>query len=244
VARPNGNFDQILSEHISSSRLLIESLTCLWYRILRKLRWLTVGIITRAGRGSVIYVMRLCLPFAAIMVRIGVCLLESLPIERLSNIFCIYFGYGKGTRAFKCLEVGPYAAFLFVCEILLIFKQVFSSVDWEQVPLELATSDSSDNRPQVNRNDVSGVRPGDSADHNHEVWRKTVSHCQPRSIQQPRTRIQWELLGSMLPSGSKWRPQTTARAKRRDARRHQDSSTITKAVTIKIAGLKPRFFIL
>jgi hypothetical protein len=53
-----------------------------------------------------------------------------------------------------------------------------------------------------------------------EIPHKTAIHCHLRSIQQPRVRMQWQLMQSMRPSWFKWRYQTEARAKRRHARRH------------------------
>ena len=92
-------------------------------------------------------------------------------------------------------------------------------MDWEEEPLfTLGSTDSSDILTR-NRNPTS-IHCEKTPMKEQKIPHKTAIHCHLRSIQQPRVRMQWQLMQSMRPSWFKWRYQTEARAKRRHALRH------------------------
>jgi hypothetical protein len=60
----------------------------------------------------------------------------------------------------------------------------------------------------------------DAMDCESQEWHRTVIHYYLKAVHQPRIRTQRELLEGMMPSDFQWKPQTTDRAKRRDAQPH------------------------
>jgi hypothetical protein len=89
-------------------------------------------------------------------------------------------------------------------------------VDWDQEALFTIGSTNSSDTLARKHNPICKKKSMKDPKLPHE----TAIHCHLRSIQQPRVRMQWQLMQSMRPSWSQWRYQTEARAKRRHARRH------------------------
>lgn len=92
-------------------------------------------------------------------------------------------------------------------------------MDWDEEALFTIGSTNSSDTLARNRNRTS-IHCEKKSMKDLKLPHETAIHCHLRSIQQPRVRMQWQLMQSMRPSWFKWRYQTEARAKRRHARRH------------------------
>jgi hypothetical protein len=115
----------------------------------------------------------------------------------------------------KYPDLGQYVNFVLTFEYVFILAKLFSSVNSDQNHLFPPVTDSS------------GVWTPDHRSHmcipegqEFALRQEVRIHCQMRSIQQSRARMQWQFMQSMQPSWFKWRRQTETRSKRCSSRRN------------------------